>query len=1282
MSIKDFPDNIEVVLGDAWNGINGLSPDTIIVLTKVTGQDTWTEDGTLTPSITNRIQFKPYYNFGYCYLSLSAFNGTSFTLLVNGTYGPFISVVDPYYNSYYDFKEVFDYISPPNYGNTLFLTTTNVIYNPDIFKSLSAYVPSPAITFVSDKNPIAPGESAELSWTVDETLPLIGDVLLKYDTTTEIVSAVDTKIVSPSSTTTYTIEAENSTGVNSKDLILTVAIPPGPTITFDSDKYLINEGDSAELSWTIVEDPAYPIVGDILLKYGTTTEIISASGNKTITPSDTTEYTIEAENAYTLSSESLTVGVVGNKFTTNIVSELISASGGAGLGNSIALDGSGVPHCSFYSGDINGCDLWYVRGNGSGGYLPPQNLDSSGVYYYPKAGRFSSILIGSGGTIHITYTYQDQDPNVQDIRYIYSTDGGVSFSSPVTVVSNIQWDCSIDTALDSDSVIHVGYRGNDNDYHSMYGGSGGWTYYGAVGGGNVGANYSPYDRPALLCDSTVVPTGHRLHYFWQHHTAGDLFHSRMDGAGGWIHVLVIGGPSGTPMGVFPGVVQDSTGNLHLVSIEHDYNPSSPTDYSFNIRYFKSDLAFNWSAPVIVASGIHGSPSEPNYLTVDIGLDNDIPFITVSNIIDNVLIYKWDGVGGFLTPDSLKDNSKGRSISTVINNSRFWVPVENISNAGWVSTGATANDTAPMIVLNNEIYAIGYWSLLKYDNIDSWITIIPTGLSSFMDAVVLNNKIYAVTSPATVFEVYSWSIGDPSWTFVAKGLISSVKAQRITVHNGQLYVSTNNSDFVNLVPRVYVWDGVSTTMTQVAQGYIADQFIVPIISFNNKLYTADSGLSRLTEVTGGNFVVVVDGGVAPANDGIRALIVFQGKLFAGSISGALYSWDGLPASGWVLEAPPIISLNPYDGIEQLIINDNKLYARAGRFFSHQCGLLLWNETDGWILPFNVHPYNGLKIVSYNNKVYGVDERADHPLMYADFDTSNETFEIIEGDIVEFVPVSRDVVSVSKDPIDDHFLWFVTSSVLKKVDDKTESETDFTQFKNNASREVTTILVDNLKQVWVGYATSSVPSLLKLESDETTVKEFLTGNTVLDILRIEDDIYTNRQDSSGEKGLYKIHVTSDEDVTFIPIDFDSGSETVSLTNEDNDILWCANRFEGIIRVNTSGHILDKYTVENSPLTSNLFTSIDIDTNGRIWIGTEDEGLFILERPDTWENIKYDPEINFLSNKITSIEPDKSGRMWIGTEDAGVFKYDPTNIIPFTQYNKDNSILESDLINDAET
>ena len=59
MIIAGFPDKIQVTLGAAWLGLNGLDPLDVIVLTRIGATDFWSEDGTDVASPTNRLRINP-----------------------------------------------------------------------------------------------------------------------------------------------------------------------------------------------------------------------------------------------------------------------------------------------------------------------------------------------------------------------------------------------------------------------------------------------------------------------------------------------------------------------------------------------------------------------------------------------------------------------------------------------------------------------------------------------------------------------------------------------------------------------------------------------------------------------------------------------------------------------------------------------------------------------------------------------------------------------------------------------------------------------------------------------------------------------------------------------------------------------------------------------------------------------------------------------------------------------------------------------------------------------
>lgn len=160
--------------------------------------------------------------------------------------------------------------------------------------------PPPQITsFTAAPNPINPGSSSTLSWTVTGQVDH-----LTLDPGGTDVTGQTSAIVSPSETTTYVLTATNVSGSNSAQVIVTVnATPQPPVITsFTATPSSISTGNSSTLNWTIdgsVDSLSLtPGVGDVT---GQSSQIVS--------PGTTTTYLLTATNSGGSDTEQVVVTV-------------------------------------------------------------------------------------------------------------------------------------------------------------------------------------------------------------------------------------------------------------------------------------------------------------------------------------------------------------------------------------------------------------------------------------------------------------------------------------------------------------------------------------------------------------------------------------------------------------------------------------------------------------------------------------------------------------------------------------------------------------------------------------------------------------------------------------------------------------------------------------------------------------------------------------------------------------------------------------------------------------
>jgi signal transduction histidine kinase/ligand-binding sensor domain-containing protein/DNA-binding response OmpR family regulator len=133
----------------------------------------------------------------------------------------------------------------------------------------------------------------------------------------------------------------------------------------------------------------------------------------------------------------------------------------------------------------------------------------------------------------------------------------------------------------------------------------------------------------------------------------------------------------------------------------------------------------------------------------------------------------------------------------------------------------------------------------------------------------------------------------------------------------------------------------------------------------------------------------------------------------------------------------------------------------------------------------------------------------------------------------------------------------------------------------------------------------------------------------------------------------HITVDEGLAH--------SDAMAVSQDSNGFIWIGTN-NGINRYD--GYELKKYELYNdgeSGVSSNRIRVLHSGRNGRIWAGTERAGLFCYNpASDAFVNIKaMIPQGQFRKNldrinntTIRSLVVDAKGKLWIGTQDQGLF------------------------------
>jgi hypothetical protein len=156
---------------------------------------------------------------------------------------------------------------------------------------------APEVVSFSLSSPmITQGQMSTLRWDVD------GATSVSIDRGVGDVSSSGTQVVSPTTSTTYTLTATNEYGSVDESITLTVTPLDLPEITsFTADPATIESGESSTLEWEVDGSTSVSINQDI--------GGVSSSGTEVVSPDQTTVYTLTATNEYGSVDDSVTVTV-------------------------------------------------------------------------------------------------------------------------------------------------------------------------------------------------------------------------------------------------------------------------------------------------------------------------------------------------------------------------------------------------------------------------------------------------------------------------------------------------------------------------------------------------------------------------------------------------------------------------------------------------------------------------------------------------------------------------------------------------------------------------------------------------------------------------------------------------------------------------------------------------------------------------------------------------------------------------------------------------------------
>ncbi|MFO7670063.1 MAG: two-component regulator propeller domain-containing protein [Bacteroidales bacterium] len=248
-----------------------------------------------------------------------------------------------------------------------------------------------------------------------------------------------------------------------------------------------------------------------------------------------------------------------------------------------------------------------------------------------------------------------------------------------------------------------------------------------------------------------------------------------------------------------------------------------------------------------------------------------------------------------------------------------------------------------------------------------------------------------------------------------------------------------------------------------------------------------------------------------------------------------------------------------------------------------------------------------------------------------------------------------------------LWIGTERGLNMFDRSRNIFVRYEHDPNDSSslsgNEVRAVFEDSRGDMWIG---STGGDLNRFDREN---KKFIRyQHDKKDSERLSEDVFSIYEDSrnnlwigtsNGDFSLF------DRDAkVFIPVRYRnkklSNHEIWNITGDREDHIWISTYRSGLYVMHYSGegdseikHYVNDVNDVGSISSNDIFTVFE-DSNGRIWIGTENEGLNLYDR-DRGKFIRFrsDPfdEKSLNNNSIWSIYEDLTGNIWIGTYAGGI-------------------------------
>lgn len=389
------------------------------------------------------------------------------------------------------------------------------------------------------------------------------------------------------------------------------------------------------------------------------------------------------------------------------------------------------------------------------------------------------------------------------------------------------------------------------------------------------------------------------------------------------------------------------------------------------------------------------------------------------------------------------------------------------------------------------------------------------------------------------------------------------------------------------------------------------------------------------------------------------------------------------------------LTTKDGLSQssitCIIQDRKGFI----WFGTQDGL---NKYDGYNFTIYRHDPLDTSTISGNSVTAILEDRNGN--LWIGSEGGLDLFKISENIFIHYKHEESDnnslsnnnVISIIEDY--DGNLWIGTNSGgLNHFEKNTESFTHYKHDEGNlksiSSNDVYTVFEDSKKNLWVG---SWHGDLDLYDREQQTFQHYffrnkkLSSNIIRDILEDRDG---NLWVCTYGDGLYKMVHSYNDKYEFDHYHHDvkninslSGDAVYTILEDSQDRLWIGTENEGLNIFLKEDNRFIQYkpdVFDENSISHNSIWSLFEDRTGNIWIGTFAGGINMVPRYGGYFNhYKNNPGVkkSLSNNAVTSFYEDSKHNFWVGTDGGGLNLFNREKGT-FIYYDSRNSNLSSNAV-----